>query len=430
MRSRWLALGSLLLPSLAYAHGLPPRALAPLLADDAGVQLVRLSSGLAQRRADGFAYVCPASWGADEAAPSAAYDAMWAAIATQRGLYWIGAEGSPQASELELGGLPVALADVASAVYVLVALEGSGWAVTRTTRASSAPVWRADRGQSAETSWLSLSADDEQILLAGTREGVLDQLLLAHDGSVVDQTSQPFTSPVLSIDAHLTSEGPYLAIATDDGQWTLARFAPSFHVLATAQASLVGPVASASGELLVAVDGVLFALRAGTLTALDTDAAVAALSQFRGESYASVRAGLCTIDRAGCGARVFDFSALHAPDLTLLAPDARGVCLAEWQHLQVDLSAAGLLPLERDAGIVQLDAGTKPTREPSDASLDAGRRSGTDAATKANQDAALASHRDSGCRLGVRSSSSASLLISSLLLGVLAARRGRGRRIV
>ncbi|MDB4987343.1 MAG: hypothetical protein JWN04_2521 [Myxococcaceae bacterium] len=360
------ALGFVLLsllcaPGLVHAHGAPPRALCPLLADAAGVSLVQLSSGLAQRHEQGYVFLCPALWGGDEVAPSASFDDERAVVAARNGLFWVDTLGPPHASTIALAGVPLALAKASDGLYVLTAEAGSS--SLQRIAAASEPVWSATAGQLAQTSWLALDASDAQLLLVGTRDQIVEQLLLDHAGNLVSHATAPWPSAVLSVQAHLTEQGPYLTLATDDGQLTLARFEQDgIHALRRAAASLAGPVQSASGALLVAIDGALFTLELGVLTQLAASAPITGLSRLGGASYASVHSGLCLVDRDGCSRQVFDFAQLTAPDLTNASDSARAACLAEWQHLQVDLSAAGLLPAD-----VAVDAGASVAGHAADA---------------------------------------------------------------
>lgn len=434
--SAWLA------PSSAAAHGLAPRALAPLLQDDRGVGLVRLTRGLARRSDSGFSYFCPSHWDGYESAPvtslpaptesaPAARSSTGAVLALPSGLVVLGADGSSTPyPEPDLGSI-VALASSQSAAYALAVREAR-YELRRLAPAQSQLVWSAPE---SEGDWLALGAGERSLLLLGLDGGRLTQLELGTSGDELSRGHADVGVDTLSVEAVIAGDTSYALVRSESGdRLELGRIvADRWLALVQAVGNLSGPVETGDGKRLLARDGALVSLDGEPLGAPSDSEFVAAVASVDGKVYASVRDGLRVLTGAQLGALVFDFATLHGPETGGLSPPEKTTCENAWQHLQVDLVAAGLIGVETalDAGVTSsVDAGAVPpvsdaSTFASAAANDAAARPSTrpDAATPAPPAAA---HRADGCALasGAPRGGAAGTLTGLVLL----CRRWRRRR--
>jgi hypothetical protein len=348
-----LALGSAWLrPSLAAAHGIAPRALAPLLHDADGLlRLVQLSRGLAWRSADGFHYFCPSHFDGSESLPVAALPGGSAALALPSGLFLIGLDGSTTPyPEADLGSV-LALASSDDASYALL-LRGDRYELRRLALEESQLLWS---GAQTDGVFTALGASDDTLVLFGVDAGVLSQLTLDSGGKELSRGKADVGADTLSVEAHVAGATPYAIVQSESGdRIELGRIAGD-HWLSLAQAvgNLSGPVVAPDGKLFIAVDGALASFD-DEKVAIESDTEfVTAVAVADGKLYASVRDGLRELSAHTLGDMVFSFETLRAPIITTLSPTERTACDGAWQHLQVDLVAAGLLGVDTplDGGV-------------------------------------------------------------------------------
>ncbi|MEY4512497.1 MAG: hypothetical protein RLZZ450_4619 [Pseudomonadota bacterium] len=351
--SAWLA------PSSAAAHGIAPRALAPLQQAADGVRLVRLTRGLAWRADDGFRYFCPAHWDGSENVPVSSMAEDLAVLALPNGLFLLGPDGSSTPyPEPNLGNV-VALASAANGAYAL-ALRGDRYELRRLARDKSELLWSSAQSEGLFT---ALGAGESVLVLMGLRAGVLTQLTLRSDGSELARVQAEVGADSLSVEAAVAGTTAYAIVSSESGdRIELGRIADNrWRSLAQAVGNLSGPVADTDGKLFVAVDGALASFEGEQVVAKPATAFVTAVASANGRLYASVREGLRVLSGGALDDLVFAFEELAGPRTDLLAPPDRTACESAWQHLQVDLVAAGLLGVEasRDAGSAgRVDAAT------------------------------------------------------------------------
>ena len=349
---------------LARAHGIVPRAATPLSQDATGIALVQLTRGLALRAEAGFRYYCPAGWDGSENAPAAFLPGGPAVVALQSGLVLVAADGTATPYPERNLGSTVALASASSGAYAL-SLKDARYELRRLASDHSELLWSDAQ---TEGKWNALAASEQTLVLFRLGVDRLSQLLLSTSGVAQDKTSAAVPSDTVSLTPQLIGATPYAIVQSDSGdRIELGRIAQGQWVsLARATGNLGGPILTTDGALMVAVDGVLSLLSDDKLGAALESEFVTGLASFDGHGYAAVRSGLRALTGTQLGAQVFDFGTLAGPLYTGLTPPERTSCLASWQHLQVDLVAAGLVRLDApdaglddDAGVLALDAGSK-----------------------------------------------------------------------
>lgn len=397
-----------LVPSPVAAHGIAPRALGPLQRDAEGIHLVRLTRGLAMRSDGGFRYFCPSHWDGSESVPVTSSPGGAVVLALPSALFLVGPDGdSAPYPETGLGNV-VALASADDGAYAL-AVNGERYELRRLLRDKSELLWSAAQRDGLFT---ALAAGEGTLLLLGLESGVLHQLTLRSDGSELSRAQADVGADALTVEAHVAGGTGYTIVTSESGdRIELGRIVDNRWLsLAQAVGNLSGPVAASDGKLFVALDGALASFDEEKVvptrgTAFVTDVAVA-----DGVLYASVREGLRVLAGGTLGDLVFAFQDLRGPRSDTLAPPERATCEGAWQHLQVDLVAAGLLGVDgaRDAGAPSvLDAAaTVDARVPvvEDASGDLGPTTHGDAGTAlvdaAAQPAPPAARSADGCSAG------------------------------
>lgn len=354
MPAAWLCAvllaGAGLTPSSAAAHGIAPRALAPLQQDASGVHLVSLTRGLALRSDGGFRYFCPPHWDGSESVPVTSLPIGPALLALPSGLFLVGPQGdSTPYPETSLGNV-VALASANDGAYAL-ALNGEHYELRRLLRDKSELLWSAPQQQGLFT---ALAAGRGALLLLGLRSGVLHQLTLDSDGRELSRAQADVGADALAVEAHVAGGTSYAIVASESGdRIELGRIVDNRWLsLAQAVGNLSGPVAASDGKLFVALDGALASFDDERVVAKPGTPFVTDVVAADGKLYASVREGLRVLADGALGDVVFAFEDLQGPRSDTLTPAERTACEGAWQHLQVDLVAAGLLGVDgpRDAG--------------------------------------------------------------------------------
>jgi hypothetical protein len=353
------ALLSTLTPCLSVlAHGEPPAAYSVVSHDAQGARAVRLSAGVALRRApQRFQFVCPAAWGDQYAAPLAALADGTIVVGATSGLKLLGADGALRAHPD-----PAALGDSAE----LVASERGVFSLRATPEGSELVavdaqsvrvIWRDTNSQ------YSLAALDDKLLLLRASGSTLEQITIAAaDGAQLDRQLAVLGSPVDYTYARATAGSAY-ALVMFRTMSVLGRVQMNvFTSIAQAELAIAGPLGVSDGTLL-ALDGKLMQLTEGGTWPLAESEPVLCLGQNAGLSYACNPDGIAAVSGQALGAPLFRLSWLLAPDLERLAPgEPRDDCSAQWQDLRVDLLAVGIALVEEaqsDPGGA-LDAGSTP----------------------------------------------------------------------
>jgi hypothetical protein len=361
------ALLSTLTPCVsALAHGDPPTAYALLSHDAEGARAVRLSAGLALRRApQRFQYVCPSAWGDMYAAPLAALADGTIVVGATSGLMLVDADGRARAHPD-----PAAAGDSSEVVRSL-----RGVFSLRTTNEGSELL--AVDAQKVRVIWqdtkslYSLAAFDDKLLLLRANGTILEQVTVsAADGTELDRQVAPVAAPVDYAFARATADTGYALVEFRTVSVLGTLRMNTFNEIAEGELSIAGPLRAGESTLL-ALDGQLAELVQGRARPLAESHNVLCLEQNDGLSYACHPGGLARVTGQALGEPLFQLSWLVAPNFELLAPEAASRCNTQWQDLRIDLSMAGTaLPEDAaldagsalaDAAITEGDSGTQGT---------------------------------------------------------------------
>ncbi|HEX6245851.1 MAG TPA: hypothetical protein VFZ61_33230, partial [Polyangiales bacterium] len=330
----------------AAAHGGPPAATAVLAEDTQGVQVVRLSQGLAHRSGDGFRFVCPEAWGGDVGAGAATLP-DGAALIGGEALFLIEPDGrvAPHPEEL---GVVLALASGGGAAFGLFQ-QGPHTELRRIERATTQLLRTFDEP------FQLLAASGELLAVLRFSQRTLVVQSLAPDGALRERVSWDAPSSVAQAALRAEADQLYVLIWGKSAPWvTLGRLGAASHEqLAEAQSAISGPLTLAETSLIA---------RDGTLEELRPSVALSARGQHvtcvdrLGElAYACIDGGLARVDAHGLGAPLFELSSLREPDYQLLHPARRGPCMLRWLDLQLHMREAAAHKDE-----TELDAGAPP----------------------------------------------------------------------
>jgi hypothetical protein len=343
----------------AFAHGEPPAAYAVLAHDAQGARAVRLSKGVALRRAaQRFQFVCPSAWGDQYAAPLAALADGTIVVGATSGLMLLGEDG-----QLRAHPDPAAAGDSSELVR-----SAQGVFALRSTQAGSELL--AIDAERVRVLWqdtkslYSLAALDDKLVLLRANGLTLEQVTLAAaDGKELDRQTAVLSSPVDYVFARASAGAAYALVMFRTAAVLGSLTANAFSKIAEAELSIAGPLRVGDSTLL-ARDGQLTQLVGAELKPLTGQDDVLCLEQNDGLSYACTPDGIVRVGAQALDAPLFLLSWLVAPDQELLpAGEARQRCNEQWQDLRVDLAALGTTLVEdasADAGGSLVDAGSAP----------------------------------------------------------------------
>jgi hypothetical protein len=352
------ALALLALPcSNARAHGVPPTAYAVVAHDAQGARAVRLSTGLALRRApQRFQFVCPAAWGDEYAAPLGALDDGTIVVGAQNGLMLLAVDGKVRAHPDPAAiGISTEIVRGASGVFSLrTTPEGSE--VLAIDAEKVRVLWRDSK------SWYSLAAFDDKLLLLRADSNTIEQLTItAAEGKELERQVALLGSRVDYAFARATAGSAYALVLYQTAPELGSLRMNSFSMIAEGLSSIAGPLKVGANTLL-AVDGQLSRLVDGAPMGLAERAYVLCLEQDGDLPYACKPDGIARVTEQALGEPLFQLSWLVAPNQEQLAAGKpRERCDYQWQDMRFDLIALGTPLLEdTDAGTMmgaQGDAG-------------------------------------------------------------------------
>jgi MYXO-CTERM domain-containing protein len=347
----------------AAAHGAPPAALSILDRDARGPRMVRLTGGLAQRDAAGGSYrmICPAAWGDDLALPAISLSSGSTVIAGGQGLMLLARDGVASAHPDPLAAGPSSdLARLGDQIFAL------------RTRAGRSELLAVDASHvtlmfSDSAPWSSLAATEDSIGLQRLEDGRLEQLRLAADGTQLGRESAPAPMNATFVSARATGRELYALVGTAFGRELGRIEADRFQPLATAEATIAGPVELADGRLLVAIDSIVSELADGdrALRPLADLPPVSCLARTGADAYACTREGVIALAGDVVGAELFQLARLQPPDLQRVAEAQRALCGLQWEHFRFELLTIGI-EVEAD-----VPAGEDHPRRDAGASADA-----------------------------------------------------------
>lgn len=357
------ALALFALPSSnAHAHGVPPTAYAVVSHDAQGARAVRLSTGLALRRAaNRFQFVCPAAWGDEYAAPLGALTDGTIVIGATNGLMLLSEDGKVRAHpDPAAVGISTEVVRGASGVFSLrVTPEGSE--VLAIDAEKVRVLWKDTK------SWYSLAALDDKLVLLRASSNTIEQVTIAAaDGKELEHQTALLGSPVDYAFARATAGSAYALLLHQTAPELGSLRMNSFSMLAEGLSSIAGPLRVGDNTLL-AVDGKLSRLVDGAPMELAEEAYVLCLEQDGDLRYACKTDGIARVAEQALGEPLFLLSWLVAPNQELLAAGKpRERCDYQWQDMRFDLIALGTpLPEDVDGGVPmvggQVDAGVTST---------------------------------------------------------------------
>jgi hypothetical protein len=394
----------------ARAHGATV-ALALVAEDAQGARAVRVTGGLALRVDDQWHFVCPALFG-DTNSPAAGSLADGPIIvAASAGLFLLAADGSvsPHPDPLAKG---TGRAVVATSAGLFVLQQRDSMTELLSVQADRASVfWRDARA------WEDVAATAKQFQLVRLAGDQIEQVLLSSQGDILATETAPAPATTALVFARLAGDVPYIVAATQGGTvLELGRIAQGKWVsLQTGRSNLAGPIVTAKGQSFVAVEGALARFENEQLTPLSTMEFVNCLREDRDHAYACTHGGLRELGAAGLGTSLFELSMLRPPLVGAVPASATASCDAQWQHLQFDLLAAGILV----APGTESDAGPGADAGPS---ADGGALPGVDRDAGKKNPRGRASK---GCAVTSRASGAAHATLLACL-GVVLYRRRRG----
>jgi hypothetical protein len=342
----------------AAAHGPAPSALSVVDEDGSGPTLVRLSGGLALRKAPGrYDFVCPAAWNDEVVLPAARIPGGPTVIAGSSGLYVIDAEGRVAAHPDPLAaGLSIDFAVIGDALLALRIVMGRTELLE--VGPTSVRVLFSEPG-----AWTSIAATRDAIGLQRVNAQRVEQLRLTRDGRELDRASAPVPAPPILVFARATSSAFYSVLATPRGR-ELGQIEPDRWIsLELAVGSIGGPVDAADGAPIAAIDTEL--VRLPEPRAVLVGGGVNCVGRLDRELYACTREGLSSIAGSGLGEPIFALSSLAPPDLELLSSERRDACQLQWEHFRFDLLALGVPlsdPPETPPAQLEADAGAERDR--------------------------------------------------------------------
>lgn len=356
---RALRLGALLCTltpcATAFGHGEPPVAYTVITHDAEGARAVRLSAGVAVRRAaQRFQFVCPSVWGDMYGAPVAALSDGTIVVGATSGLMLLGQDGSarPHPDPNAVGDT----SDVVSSALGVFALratpEGSELIAADATKVRT--LWKDSK------TLYSLAAFDDKLVLLRANGATVEQVTVAaSDGKELERQVAAMGSPVDYVFARAAAGAAYAVVMLRSSTVLGSLHMNSFSQIAEGQLSVAGPLRIGEGTL-VALDGKLSQLAEGKTTPLAEPHNVLCLEQNDGLMYACDSEGIARVSNQALGEPLFQFSWLAPPDLELVPEGmARTRCNTQWQDLRVDLFIGGTtLPEDAafDAGSPLADA--------------------------------------------------------------------------
>jgi hypothetical protein len=371
---------SALLKSRASAHGDPAAVLGVVQNDVEGrPRVLRLSEGLAILTDRGGRYLCPALFDSDVTPRAAALASGPTLVASALAVFLLQDDGTvaPHPDPAARAGAIRALDASADGVFALRAAS-TGAELVRLTE-STVEVLASVPGDFA-----SLAAEDGGVLITGlTRDGRALQRGFYPDGRErAEWTAEAQVVPdAVAALARLAAEVPYVLVLAGDGPTSeLLRLdgAGQSELVQRASIAIHGPLVTAPDHVSLAFDGKLAELSGATVTLAATDAPVTCLSRVGGFSYACMSTQLVTLRDGAPAERVFGLEELLPPDLSALPPALADRCTLQWLRFRVDLSGAGVVLQDLDAGAPAAgDAGGNDAGGSGDATAesDAGKKS-------------------------------------------------------
>jgi hypothetical protein len=412
--------------SNARAHGVPPTAYAVVAHDAQGAKAVRLSTGVALRRAsERFQFVCPAAWGDEYAAPLAALDDGTLVVGAVNGLMLLSEDGQvrPHPDPAALG-ISTELVRGARGVFSLrITPEGSELLAIDAEHVRV--IFRDAK------SWYSLAAIDDKLLLLRVNGNAVEQLVVSSlDGAELDRQLATLATPVDYAFARAAGGTAYALLLYQASSELGSLGGNAFKLMAKGVSSVAGPLTIGTSTLL-AVDGQLSHWVAGEPVPLAETAYVACLEQAADLTYACKPEGIARVNAQGLAEPLFKLDWLVAPSLDALPTSrAKDRCDYQWQDMRFDLIALGMpLPEEAaqpiDAGVVGAEPEPEPAgAEPSEIDVNPG-----DEDTDASElDAGAATKRKSaGCSATPAATTRVEWLAPLALAGLWLCRSARAR---
>jgi hypothetical protein len=348
VRGSYKALGLSVFCLLALGLGVPrasahraPASVKSLVAWGAngGARILRLSEGLATLGADGWRYVCPALWGADDVTPALALEDGTVVIGSYTGLFLLDASGMVTRHPDPAGqGSVFALAKAGTTVFALLGTAD----LTAVVRVSSS---RAEMVWSDAMPWAlkSLAADATNLHVLRADADQLEHLQLSLQGEVIAREQVTTPDMFVDVSAQITPSGFYVMGLTF-GNYLLGQIVQGAWVThCMSGLNLTGPV-EVGGQQFVTVDNVLTEFTTDCAPAVSTPEAVSCVGQEGGAAYSCTKSGANLLNPNGVGDSLFKLSDLEPPDLSK-APscDVRAMCTAQWERYQTDLVSTGMI---------------------------------------------------------------------------------------
>jgi hypothetical protein len=368
------------LPSPVQAHGSDPaRALSIVAADAHGASVVRLNEGLAVRRPEGWRFVCPELWGEDAVVPAQSIPGGPVLIGASTGLFVMHDDGEVvRHADPGAAGRVIALGASSAGLF---ALRAQGAYEVLAVEAHSVRVLRSDTHP-----WADMSVTDSFLSLLRIEDGRLYELQLAPDGAVLLERDAPLPAGASNVQARVAGRTSYALLLSSTLSAELGRIEQGGWLSLARAGAIAGPLQTAQGQLLLALDAGLTRFDGEQLSAPAEAAGVTCLGRLGELDYACTADALRALESETLGAALFELAALLAPDLERVPEAARDACTLQWQRYGIDLLKLGITPRAPDAGAPraadaaaaqpELDAGVSDTElepEPLPEPLDATR---------------------------------------------------------
>lgn len=338
-----VALGLFLVPlswhSNAAAHGAPPGVLSIVDQDDSGPLVLRLGTGMAERRNMQWRFICPTRFQGEAQDPADALPGGGVAIATNHGLRVMRRDGTlvPHPDPMVAESWFVALTRSDAGLFGLRSREDL-YDVVRIEAESARVVFTDTRH------WSDIAVGDGYLLLVRYEGPALEAMTLSLDGQVLTQAKAMLPETPVAAYTRPVADMPYLVVGFVGAAYELGRIeGGTWRVLQKAGGHLAGPVQTTDGKRFIAIEGAIASFDSETVVpGGDTSSFVVGLRQFGSRTYACVTEGVRDVGNQGLGAQLFALPELYPPDLSNLSDSERANCSLEWQHLLGDLRAMNI----------------------------------------------------------------------------------------
>lgn len=319
----------------ALAHGSAPHVVEVLRDDASGPLLVRLSSGLGQRTASGFEYVCPSRWNGHASDLAAARRDGLTILATTKGVVTF-EHGVFALHEMNAGARALGVSASGDLLFALLQ-RGEQYELVRVERDRLQTMFRDT------SAWHTLSAADGFVQLTAMYDETLFQVLVSNGGVELGRDRAPAWKDTVLAESRALGTAAYIALTTDFGNaYALARLTNGELQPIFQGPALAGPVAATDGQAWIALGRKLFRFSneepIGVLDSTEVDE----LSCVEGRCYATVRDGLRALTDTALGPYVLRLTEIVEADLGAVSPERREACHNEWLDWKFDLVSAGL----------------------------------------------------------------------------------------